>query len=203
MPQITGFEVLEKLRSGAYKHYKKQPIIAMTGRRDLESEAYTSIGFDQVLQKPFSKKELIAMLKLLGFKTETTMPKTEIDTPDKIATEHYSLEIIHSFLGVNEDAINEVLQTFILDTRTNMQLLEDGIATSDYLQINQVAHRMLPMFRQLKVDVVSTIERLELAQTPTMNTAELEDALHVVKNKVAMLTQEIESRWATSPSYSD
>lgn len=25
MPQVTGFEVLKKLRSGKYKHYKNQP----------------------------------------------------------------------------------------------------------------------------------------------------------------------------------
>jgi signal transduction histidine kinase/FixJ family two-component response regulator len=206
MPQITGFEVLEKLRSGEFKHYKKQPIIAMTGRRDLESEAYTSIGFDQVLQKPFSKRELIGMLKILGFKTEKVVesePTTNTKIIEEIDYEHYSLAIIHSFLGTNQDAIHEVLQTFLRDTRTNMQLLEDGISTVDYTQINQVAHRMLPMFRQLKVAIVPTLERLELAKTTTMTAGKLADSLQLIQAKVTMLTSEIESRWTTSPNYND
>jgi len=210
MPQITGFEVLERLRSGEFKHYKKQPIIAMTGRRDLDSEAYTSIGFDQVLQKPFSKRELIGMLKLLGFEakemeevTPTATASIDIAYPKEAVYEHYDLSIIHSFLGTNEDAIHEVLQTFLRDTRTNMDLLEDGISTLDYPQINQVAHRMLPMFRQLKVDIVPILERLELAKTNTINKGQLADALQVVKTKVSLLTKEIESQWSTNPSYSD
>ncbi|TMM59340.1 response regulator [Maribacter algarum] len=208
MPQITGFEVLERLRSGEFKHYKKQPIIAMTGRRDLESEAYTSIGFDQVLQKPFSKRELIGMLKLLGFQAkevEEVLPtaSTATDASKEKVYEHYDLGIIHSFLGTNEDAIHEVLQTFLRDTRTNMKLLEDGISTLDYNQVNQVAHRMLPMFRQLKISIVPTLERLELAKSKTMNKGQLADALHLVKKKTSVLTLEIESKWSTSPNYSD
>jgi len=206
MPQITGFEVLERLRSGEFKHYQKQPIIAMTGRRDLDSEAYTSIGFDQVLQKPFSKKELIGMLKLLGFEAkeiDEVQPLAPSVTSNTMVTKHYSLTIIHSFLGTNEDAIDEVLQTFLRDTQTNVQLLEDGVSTLDFTQVNQVAHRMLPMFRQLKVDIVPTLERLELAKIETMNQGKLTEELRTIKTKVIALVSEIESRWATSPNYND
>jgi len=208
MPQITGFEVLERLRSGEFKHYKQQPIIAMTGRRDLESEAYTSIGFDQVLQKPFSKKELVGMLKLLGFEVKeieevTPTATTSAETFKQAVYKHYNLDIIHSFLGTNENAIHEVLQTFLRDTQTNMELLEDGISTLDYTQINKVAHRMLPMYRQLKVAIVPILEHLELAKIHTMNKGQLMDAFQAIKTKVVALSTEIESRWTISPSYSD
>lgn len=210
MPQITGFEVLQKLRSGTYKHYNKQPIIAMTGRRDLESEAYTSLGFDQVLEKPFSKKELISMLKLIGFETEQTSKimidevRTASSQPKKETTTNYSLEILHSFLGTNEDAVYDVLQTFLRDTKTNMTLLEEGIHTIDYPQINAVGHRMLPMFRQLKIiTVVPILERLELAKPASMNTGKLLDSLQLLKRKVADLITEIEGQLTTDPSYSD
>lgn len=207
MPQITGFEVLEKLKSGTYKHYKNQPIIAMTGRRDLDSEAYMSIGFDQVLQKPFTKKELIAMLKLLGFETEKDVPKTTAIEPTVVFSnqpENYSLDIIHSFLGTNEDAVFDVLKTFLRDTKTNLVLLDEGVHTIDYDQINQVAHRMLPMFRQLKATaIVPTLERLEVAKPQVMNKGKLLDALFFINRKVSVLTNEMEDNFAISPSYSD
>ncbi len=209
MPQITGFEVLERLKSGVYKHYKNQPIIAMTGRKDLDAEAYTTIGFNQVLEKPFSKRELISMLKLLGFETEQAAEIKVDEIQNTIATKkevtkHYSLEIIHSFLGTNEDAVYDVLQTFLRDTKTNMNLLEEGINAIDYPQINAVGHRMLPMFRQLKVmPAVPILERFELAKPSNMNIGKLLDSMQLLQRKVDKLTAEIEARLTTNPSYSD
>lgn len=204
MPQVTGFEVLKKLKSGSYKHYKNQPIIAMTGRRDLGPEAYISVGFTQVLQKPFTKNELIATLKLMGIATEKPQKKMEAPVTDtQRESKLYSLDIIHSFLGKNEDAIFEVLQTFLSDTRTNMELLEDTVGSKDYKQVNHVAHRMLPMFRQLKAGAcVSILEKMEVATVETMGHNALEDAQQQLKTDISALVSELEERLAISQDYS-
>ncbi|WP_123772317.1 hybrid sensor histidine kinase/response regulator [Zobellia sp. OII3] len=204
MPQVTGFEVLKKLKSGAYKHYTDQPIVAMTGRRDLGPEAYIGVGFSQVLQKPFPKGELIATLKLLGITTQDEAPKegkTEaLDREPKL----YNLDIIHSFLGRNEDAIQDVLGTFLSDTETNMKLLEETVGTQDYPQVNQVAHRMLPMFRQLKAEsCVVALEHMEVATPEAMDHKTLSDSFANLKSDVADLTSELKERLATSPDYND
>ena len=205
MPQVTGFEVLKKLQSGRYKHYKNQPIIAMTGRRDLGPEAYIGVGFTQVLQKPFSKGELVATLKLMGIEAEKEVPKVETSEPveEKITSILYSLDIIHSFLGTNEDAIYDVLQTFLRDTDTNMALLEETVKYKDYKQVNQVAHRMLPMFRQLKVaQSVSILEKMELATSDKIEENTLDQWFYQLKKEVTLLTSELEERLSTSPNYS-
>lgn len=195
MPQITGFEVLKRLRSGKYEHYTDQPIIAMTGRRDLGPESYTSIGFTQVLQKPFTKGELVATLKLLGIATDQTPVKENKNNGTEQETKLYNLDIIHSFLGKNEDAIYEVLQTFLGDTRTNMQLLDETVSANDYDQVNHVAHRMLPMFRQLKVkESVSILEKMELATIETMDAARLSLSFRQLKVNVDELIVELEER---------
>lgn len=195
MPQITGFEVLKRLRSGKYEHYTNQPIIAMTGRRDLDPEAYINIGFTKVLQKPFSKGELIATLKLLGIATAKAPKKEEAVAELQETPILYSLDIIHSFLGKNEDAIYEVLQTFLNDTRTNMQLLEETVTANDYDQVNHVAHRMLPMFRQLKVkESVSILEKMELATIENLDSEKLSHSLRQLKINVKALIAELEER---------
>lgn len=202
MPQITGFEVLERLKSGAYKHYSKQPIIAMTGRRDLEMEAYTALGFAQVLQKPFSKKELIAMFKLLGLANEIPPEeKEEISAPALESNSPYDLDLIHSFLGTNEDVVNDVLSTFVSDTKQNMAALKTAVKVMDYAEINQTTHRMLPMFRQLKVTCVHELERMEIANTTTMNAIEMKNALKKIEVSVFNLLAALEERFATSPTY--
>ncbi len=208
MPQISGFDVLQKLRSGNYQHYKKQPISAMTGRRDLEKDAYTSIGFAEVIKKPFTKQELITVLNLMGIETQKPETKSilEKELPtlgQEASNEPYSLEFIYSFLGRNEDAIQEVLQTFLMDTKTNMQLLENTVENLDHDQINHVAHRMLPMFRQLKVQSsVSILERLELLKKSTSNSYALRKDMETLKENVKILTNALERRLTRDQAYS-
>ena len=204
MPQVTGFEVLKKLKSGTYKHYKNQPIIAMTGRRDLEPEAYSKLGFAQVIQKPFSKGELIGILKLLGIETNSVPDTPAHKTAEDEKSEIYSLDTIYSFLGKNEDAIQEVLDTFLRDTHTNMRLLNETIDATDYKQINHVAHRMLPMFRQLRVrGAITPLEQLELAKSTTMDSESLNIALQKLISAVNDLVKALKERNTISPSYSD
>ncbi|WP_446051618.1 ATP-binding response regulator [Zobellia laminariae] len=202
MPQVTGFEVLKKLQSGAYKHYSNQPIVAMTGRRDLGPEAYIGVGFSQVLQKPFTRGELIATLKLLGIATQKQEPKEEeIKIPEQ-EPKLYNLDIIHSFLGKNEDAIQDVLGTFLSDTETNMKLLEETVTAKDYQQVNHVAHRMLPMFRQLKVEnCVTILERMELGTPENLDQDILASSFVVLKHSVKELVAELEERLAINPDY--
>ena len=66
MPEITGFELMKELRSKEYLHYVGQPIVAMTGKRNLAIDHYISQGFAYVLEKPFAKNELISVLKSIG-----------------------------------------------------------------------------------------------------------------------------------------
>ncbi len=202
MPQITGFEVLKRLQGGRYKHYKDQPVIAMTGRKDLEADAYTSLGFAQVLQKPFSKGELLGMFKLLGIETENLrvdeIPAKEVNA----STEMYSLKIIHSFLGDNSEAVSEVLETFVADTELNMRLLSETIATREYAQINHVAHRMLPMFRQLSVtSCIPILEELELTVPENKTPHQLDSDFVVLKQYTAKLVTALQAKLATSPTY--
>jgi len=203
MPQITGFEVLKKLKSGAFKHYEKQPIIAMTGRRDLEMDAYKNVGFDQVLQKPFSKKELLAMLRLLGLAPKTPAVKNEKIQIEIAPNTIYSIDLIKSFLGDNKESIHEVLQTFVTDTEENFETLKDAVAQRSYLKINRTAHRMLPMFRQLKAGSVPILERLELAQPQTMTAKELDEAMETAKVAILKLMTAIKKRLATNLAYND
>lgn len=184
----------------------------MTGRRDLGPEAYMGVGFAQVLQKPFTKGELVATLKLMGIVAEEetkepvshTPPKTIVSEEKNTTPSLYNLDIIHSFLGRNEDAIFEVLTTFVSDTKTNMALLDQTVSYRDYPQVNQVAHRMLPMFRQLKVaKCVVVLEKLELAKADTMDWGgEMDESYDILKQQVKQLLTELEERLATSPNYS-
>ncbi len=203
MPFINGFEVLEKLRSTAYPHYIDQPIIAMTGRKDLKQEVYEQAGFAAVLSKPFSKNQLMQLLGQL-FPQTITEPSQMVpaSSPNTTGSSLFSLEVLHSFLGDQEEAINEVLYTFRADTRKNMKLLKAGVSTNNYAQINQTAHRMLPMFRQLKATgSVVILERLELIEKEP-EASKLKANFDALGEEIATLLQAVNSHLTKSPSYS-
>src|SRR5690606_6761998 len=102
-PNISGFEVLGELGSGAYTYYNGQPIVAMTGRKDLERAAYLQAGFANIVHKPFAKDRFIEMLGEL-FPTKVTRTQ-KIEPEEKIASGSnlFSLKVISSFLGDDRD----------------------------------------------------------------------------------------------------
>lgn len=202
MPAITGFEVLTKLKSGMFDHYTNQPIIAMTGRRDLKEALFQSHGFQAILQKPFSKTVLIKTLRSLLSgnknvqKTISPSPLTpeEQDSP-------YSLKFLHSFLGDDNKSISEILQTFMTDTHRNMKQLKLAVTHQDYSQSQKIAHRMLPMFRQLMVGpCVNLLEALEIAE---LGSLDLNETYENLQSKVDRLLMDLNTTRIKHPNYTD
>lgn len=203
MPNINGFEVLEKLRDGTYSHYIGQPVIAMTGRKDLEKETYLESGFADILQKPFTKDLFIMVLTKI-FPAQVTKGG-EMDDKQVIASSSnlFSLEVISSFLGDDRDGIAEVLHTFITDTTKSMDRLKEAIDSGTIKDINSISHKMLPMFRQLRAkEGIPILERLETLGLPDINTKELRQDYRELKNNVTVLILAIKSYLAKDLNYS-
>ena len=198
MPNTSGFEVLEQLQKGSYLHYKKQPVIAMTGRKDLQTETYFNSGFSDVIQKPFTKDQLVNVLHKTSSKHINNTKASAVK--EKSNTSHlFSLDIITSFLGDDKEAIYEVLTTFLRDTKDNMKRLDTAIFNGDYGTINQVTHKMLPMFRQLKAEDITP--HLETLETITPEAATIKDIKNkhykTIKNKTTALQLALEHYLAT------
>src|SRR5690606_13565143 len=51
LPKMNGFHFMETVKKLPF--YKQQPIIAMTGRMDINTEDYIESGFSKVVYKPF------------------------------------------------------------------------------------------------------------------------------------------------------
>lgn len=204
MPGTNGFQVLEKLKTGLHSHYKNQPVIAMTGRRDLENSVYRKAGFSKVIQKPFTQEVL---MDTLGELFPGTIPKKTEKDPKiqkREISNLFNLDVLSSFLGDNKQAMGEVLQTFITETTENMEQLTQAMKNSDYAEINQIAHRMLPMCRQLKAnDIVPILEKLETLKTNERNAKELMAEQRGLNNKVIILLLAIKDYLIKDPTYSD
>ncbi|WP_405400614.1 hybrid sensor histidine kinase/response regulator [Maribacter sp. Asnod2-G09] len=173
MPTVTGYEIVNQLKSGEFKNFNNQPILAMTGRRDLTLEHFTEQGFSNLIRKPFSKTDLLQKLHVLLNNADEIIPTKDT----RIATDSqqlYSLNSLKMFLGDDQNAIDEVLLIFKKDTEENALLLRNAMAAFDILQVNKVAHKMLPMFRQLDVkNAIPILEKLEVLNSDDISDQQL------------------------------
>ncbi len=206
MPNLSGFDVLSNLRNNAYSHYSGQPIVAMTGRKDIEKEQYIKAGFSEILHKPFTKEMLLDVLAALFPNIVSGNPadKTELIPELTSDSSLFNLRVITSFLGNDQEGIAQILETFLDETSYNIKQLGRAVEATDIEGINTIAHRMLPMFRQLDArDIIPLLEELEVVKTGELSAKALKKNYHHIKNRTTALVLAIQSHLVTSPNYSD
>lgn len=74
----------------------------------------------------------------------------------------YDLGELWEMMNGDEEAVRTVVETFVSSTRDSLKLLEEYEASRDWPSLAKLAHRMLPMFRQLHADrTAADLEELE------------------------------------------
>ncbi|GAA6772058.1 ATP-binding response regulator [Flavobacterium sp. CGRL2] len=134
MPEIDGFLFLEKLRELPDSVFKNQPVIALTGRTDLDLSVYKEAGFSTVVKKPYSPKILLETIQHILDNEE--IPDTEFsETAENHSSQMYSLDTLKDFLGQDESALKEVLKSFIDSSIENIGLLSTAIQENNHDEI--------------------------------------------------------------------
>lgn len=184
MPKIDGFLFLEKLKNLKEIQYKNQPIIAVTGRTDLDLEIYKKAGFNQVVKKPYDPKTLLNVINSIFNTTENNINSAQLFEEIKY-NKPYSLTSLQSFLADSDEDLKEFLTTFIKNTKENLIPLENAIAENNILEIKEISHRMCPMFKQIQAyDITEILDDLELKDLPLESSIAL---FKEVKNRIRSL----------------
>ena len=184
MPEMDGFKFLEKLKSNKNSSYKNQPVIALTGRTDLDFSVYTKAGFTTVIKKPYSPKILLETIHHIL--TNDALPNVEItEEEENTSTKLYSLETLKDFLGNDNEALKEVLKSFAKSSSENMILLEIAITEKNIAEINSIAHRIAPMFKQIQTREISDI--LKFLETKDLENSDLKALYDSLKSKTDLL----------------
>ncbi|KAF2512137.1 response regulator [Flavobacterium zhairuonense] len=190
MPEMDGFMFLKKLKSTSF--YKNQPVIALTGRTDLETSVYSDCGFTTVVKKPYSPRILLDTIRIIS--ESDSLPKDILnETPEKSNSQLYSLDTLKEFLANDKNALNDVLKSFIESTDENLAYLENAINDENKDEINAIAHRIAPMFKQIEANEIAGIllnlEKNEFEITTIKNIQT--DLKAKIKSLFEVLEQEI------------
>ncbi|KRD62556.1 histidine kinase [Flavobacterium sp. Root935] len=188
MPEIDGFLFLEKLRELPDSVFKNQPVIALTGRTDLDLSVYKEAGFSTVVKKPYSPKILLETIQHILDNEE--IPDTEFsETAENHSSQMYSLDTLKDFLGQDESALKEVLKSFIDSSIENIGLLSTAIQENNHDEIKSIAHRIAPMFKQIQANEIGEI--LKKLEKDDLNTLDLESMFIDLKEKMNVFFEEL------------
>ena len=136
MGAVTGNDLLYLIKEVD----PNKPVILMTARMEYTNETAKSEGFDGFLMKPFNLKQLenlFGSVALSENEKETAFP----DFP-----------AFSEMMGNDKDAMTDILTVFVQSTANDMVLMNTLIEQSDFVEMQGLCHKMLPMFIQLECD---------------------------------------------------
>lgn len=198
MPEMDGFTLIRQIRTNPDAKVRNLPVIALSANAEKTSEDYRQAGFTAYLNKPFTPAQLFDTLAQV---TGITLNSQALSSTGPTAeNQTYTLKNILLFADNDPIAAHQILTSFCQETEKHLSLLENDLKIQDWDAIGQLAHKMLPMFRQLEaVSVIPALQQLEASRSHPMTPAEIAKEVGIVIEKGKELLKKIAQ---SSPSKS-
>lgn len=193
MPGTDGFALVQLIRQSGFPGADTIPVVALSANPDKTEAEYQQAGFTAYLNKPFTSVQLFEVLeKVLGKTLWTPAIPEETDAPEENTAQGYTLKNIILFTDNDPEATHKIVESFIHDTHQNIDLFKSYLETDNHVAIFQLAHKMLPMFRQLEAsDIVERLQKLERSEIAT---TEVREAVEEVIRLSLELTGKLTTR---------
>lgn len=151
MPEITGAELIKFIRTHYNPLVRKLPVIAFTATKlEKFDDTLISLGFNEVLQKPFLESEFVSRVAFY------LLQKGDYESRDiyeSNSSKFYNLDQLKLFAGGNNEQEIQIINTFISSANASIDNMKQFCIDSDYLGIKNIAHRLLTSYGHLEVEV--------------------------------------------------
>lgn len=192
MPFYSGLKVIEDIRS--LENYKNTPVIALTGKIDFDEHEYKKLGFNYYMRKPLNINTLYnTIYKILRIKTKETANASTQNIPTmKLNYDDFDLTDLFNLLENDKEAVKIIVESFFTSSKTDIEVLNNAFTHNDIETVKQTAHKMLPMFRQLKInEIVDKLILLE-QKTTELSAEEMQNTIAEITDKTPSILKEIE-----------
>ena len=187
MPGVNGFELLSHFKS---KYREPKIALAITGESN-KKQHYLDAGFHAIIQKPFQPEELINTVSALL--KGPFIPAADTGKNKNSLNPIYSIEGIMAFAEGEMETTREILTSFAQSTAQNLTEFSHHIQRKDYQEIKNLAHKMLPMFRQLEaVEIIEPLRKLEQENFNSHEDEWLEESNQVLRKIESLMEKIIE-----------
>jgi CheY-like chemotaxis protein len=155
MPEVTGAELIKFIRTHYDPSVRNLPVIAFTAAKTEKfDEGLISIGFNEVLQKPFLENEFVTRVAFY------LLHKGNYESRDIYKSDSekfYNLDQLKLFAGGSSEQEIQIITTFIGSAKASIAQIRIDLENKDYNGIKNVAHRLLTSYGHLEVDVALQI----------------------------------------------
>ena len=192
MPEMNGFELIRQIRQLPFPIARTIPVIALSADSDKHPSDYIAGGFTAYLGKPFTSNALFRLITQLTKKPiktatiETIAPKTSGNT-------EYTLKNISVFADHDPEILKQIMQSFRTSTEEHLDLFKQYLQEKQYEEISRLAHKMLPIFRQLEaITLIKLLEKLEHPHKSGLTRENIHTLTNEVVEKAKQLLQLIQ-----------
>ena len=152
LPKMNGFDVLRTLRSSS-----RLPVLMLTARGDdMERIVGLEIGADDYLPKPFNPRELVARLRAILRRTETTEASDRAG--DKVVVE--DLELARSARTVRLSGREIPLTSVEFDLLTELATEAGKVVRKEDLSERVLERKLSPYDRSLDMHISNLRKKL-------------------------------------------
>ncbi|MGG5506952.1 MULTISPECIES: ATP-binding response regulator [unclassified Myroides] len=196
MPKMDGFEMIHLLKNNPA--YRDIPVVALSGKRDLTVEDFTAAGFTSAHQKPIQLQELLILITQLlhpTHKLELT-PIENQSVPPSNPEQLYDINQIKQFIGEDVAALRKFVVIFVDSTQENILDLTYAKDDFDYQTVSNIAHKMLPMFKQLQINhLVPSLEKLEDQTINFQTKEELSLYIDTLTQQIQLVVTDLQEKY--------
>lgn len=186
MPVMDGFELIREVRKNP--ETKDIPAIALSGRTNVNAEDYTEAGFTSSLLKPYKPAALLQKISEI-FKLQLKQEQQQ-KTERKSNSASYDLEEIFLFSGGDQEAMEVIIKAFLESSKTNLEELEVALKNGNKEEMGRIAHKMLPMLKQMKATPLIP-QLLKLEAHEEVPEKEVEKTIADIRNLMRELEEEL------------
>ena len=136
MTDVTGFGLLELLRTSNIAETRKVPVLAMTARAECDAKEFVKAGFAGCIHKPFSRDDLFAAVRSC------------IDPRAKQGDVRPDFSVLLN--GERNDA--EMLCLLVRETETNMAAFSKALHNNNKPTLVALAHHLLSLWELLRIE---------------------------------------------------
>ena len=135
MPDKDGFNLFKLIRNSKIGNSQTVPIMAMTAHGDKSPSFFTEAGFFDCINKPFSAHELLSFI--------SSAVRQENEEMNEV-----SFEVLTS----ETDDKETLLELFVGESARSISEFRDALETMNRKRLREIVHRMLPLWKMLRVD---------------------------------------------------
>jgi signal transduction histidine kinase/CheY-like chemotaxis protein len=169
MPEMSGVELSQKIRSLSDPEKNTVPIIALTANiMEDDLEKYKEAGINDFVLKPFKEADLHK-------KVMQHIPTDNI-VPDNQSIQ-YRLDDFKKFSVGDKEALRPILEAFYHNLKQNLNALEENAVSSNQEAVAEIAHKMISSFGHVHasgpVDKLRHLENSTRSKDPDLELTKL------------------------------